>query len=64
MAVSIQFPVIACRTANLISKLAWRYTIGDTFDFGSFWVTKMTPFWDPNFNAPVWSIGGPMSLCP
>ena len=24
----------------------------------------MTPFWDPNFSPPVWSIGGPISLCP
>ena len=24
----------------------------------------MTPFWDPNFIPPVWSIGGPISLCP
>ena len=24
----------------------------------------MTPFWDPNFTLPVWSIGGPRSLCP
>ena len=23
----------------------------------------MTPFWDPNFTPPVWSIGGPISLC-
>ena len=27
---------IACGEANLISKPAWRYTIGDTPDFGSF----------------------------
>ena len=24
----------------------------------------MTPFWDPNFSPHVWSIGGPISLCP
>ena len=24
----------------------------------------MTPFWDPNFTPPVWSIGGPKSPCP
>ena len=24
----------------------------------------MTPYWDPNFTPPVWSIGGPISLCP
>ena len=30
----------------------------------NFSVAKMTPFWDPNFTPPVWSIGGPISLCP
>ena len=24
----------------------------------------MTHFWDPNFTPPVWSTGGPISLCP
>ena len=24
----------------------------------------MTPFWDPNFTPPVWSIGRPISLWP
>ena len=48
----------------MISKPARRYTIRDTFNFGSFWVNKMTPFWDTNFTPPVWSIGGPISLCP
>ena len=24
----------------------------------------MTLYWDPNFTPPVWSIGGPISLCP
>ena len=33
-------------------------------NFGSFRAAKMTPFWDPNFTPPVWSIGGPISLCP
>ena len=27
---------IACGTVDPISKPAWRYTIGDTFNFGSF----------------------------
>ena len=27
---------LACGTVDLVSKPAWRYTIGDTFDFGSF----------------------------
>ena len=43
---------MACGTTDPISKPVWRYTIRDTFDFGSFWVTKMTPFWDPNFSPP------------
>ena len=50
--------------ADLISGPAWRYTIGSTPNFGSFQAAKMTPFWDPNFDPPVWSIGGPISLCP
>ena len=32
-----------------------------------FWLilgNQMTPFWDPNFTPPVWSVGGPISLCP
>ena len=33
-------------------------------EFGSFPAAKMTPFGDPNFTPPVWSIGGPISLCP
>ena len=59
MGVSIRLLVIACGTAGPISKPAWRYTIGDTFDFGSFWVTKMTPFWDPNFTPPCGQLAAP-----
>ena len=33
-------------------------------NFGSFRAAKMTPFWDPNFTPPVWSVGGPISPCP
>ena len=55
---------IAYGMADPISKPVWRYTIGSTPDFGSFRAAKMTPFWDPNFTPPVWSIGGPISLCP
>ena len=33
-------------------------------NFGSFRAAKMTPFWDSNFTPPVWSIGGPISVCP
>ena len=43
---------IAHGMAKLISKQAWRYTIGSTSNFGSFRAAKMTPFWDPNFNPP------------
>ena len=38
--------------------------LGAPPNFGSFRAAKMTPFWDPNFNPPVWSIGGRISLCP
>ena len=55
---------IAYAMADPISKPAWRYTIGSTPNFGSFGAAKMTPFWDPNFTPPVWSFGGPISLCP
>ena len=40
---------MAYGVADLISKPAWRYTIGSTPSFGSFRAAKMTPFWDPNF---------------
>ena len=43
---------IAYGTGNPLSKPAWRYVIGDTPNFGSFWAAKMTPFWDPNFKPP------------
>ena len=33
--------------------------MGDTFNFGSFWVTKMTPFWDPNFTPPCGQLAAP-----
>ena len=32
-----------------------------------FWLilsSQNDPLWDPNFTTPVWSIGGPISLCP
>ena len=51
--------------ADPISKPESRYTIRSTPNFGSFRAAKMTPFWDPDFTPPpVWSIGGPISLCP
>ena len=55
---------IAYGMADPISKPAWRYTIGDTADFGSFLAAKNDPLLGPKFHAPVWSIGGPISLCP
>ena len=43
---------IAYGMADLISKPAWRYTIGNTPIFCSYRAAKMTPFWDPNFPLP------------
>ena len=45
--------------ADLISKPAWRYTIGSTPYFGSFRAVKMTPFWDPNFLLPCGQMAAP-----
>ena len=45
--------------ANLISKPAWRYTIGSTPNFGSFQAAKVTPFLDPNFNPPCGQLAAP-----
>ena len=50
---------IAYGMADPISKLAWRYTIGSTPDFGSFRAAKMTPFWDPNFPLPGGQLAAP-----
>ena len=50
---------IAYGMANSISKLAWRYTIGSTPNFGSFQAAKMTPFWDPNFPLPCGQLAAP-----
>ena len=50
---------IAYGMADPISKLAWRYTIGSTPNFGSFRAAKMTPFWDPNFNPPCGQLAVP-----
>ena len=50
---------IAYGMADLISKPAWRYTIGSTADFGSFQTAKMTPFWDPNFPLPCGQLAAP-----
>ena len=45
--------------ADPISKPAWRYTIGNTPNFGSFQAAKMTPFWDPNFPLPCGQLAAP-----
>ena len=50
---------IAYGVADLISKLAWRYSIGSTLNFGSFRAAKMTPFWDPNFPLPCGQLADP-----
>ena len=50
---------IAYGMADRISKLAWRYTIGGTPDFGSFLAAKMTPFWDPNFTPRCGQLAAP-----
>ena len=50
---------MACGMAALISKPAWRYIIGDTFNFRSLLVTKMAPFWNPNFTPPCGPLAAP-----
>ena len=46
---------IAYGMADPISKPAWRYTIGSS---------QNDPLLGPQFHPLVWSIGGPISLCP
>ena len=50
---------MACGTMDWISEPAWRYTIGDTFDFGSFGAAKMTPVSDSNFSSPCGQLAAP-----
>ena len=50
--------------ADPISKLAWRYTIGSTPKFWLILSSQNDPLLGPQFQPPVWSIGGPISLCP
>ena len=40
------------QTRSPVSKPPWRYTLGDTFIFGTIFFTSNTPFWDPNFSPP------------
>ena len=55
---------IAYGMADPISKLAWRYTIGSTPRFWLISSSQNDPLLGPQFHPPVWSIGGPISLCP
>ena len=50
--------------ADPISKPAWRYTIGSTPKFWLILSTQNDPLLGPQFHPPVWSIDGPISLCP
>ena len=50
--------------ADPISKPVWRYTIGSTPEFRLILSSKNDPLLGPQFHPPVWSIGGPISLCP
>ena len=45
--------------ADLISRPAWRYTIGSTPKFWLISAAKMTPFWDPNFTPPCGQLAAP-----
>ena len=50
--------------ADRISKPAWRYTIGSTPELWLISSSQNDPLLGPQFPPPVWSIGGPISLCP
>ena len=47
-----------------ISKPAWTYTIGSTPEFWLILSSQNDPLLGPQFYPSVWSIGGPISLCP
>ena len=55
---------IAYGMADPISKPAWRYTIGSTPNFWLISSSQNDPILGPQFPPSVWSIGGPISLCP
>ena len=55
---------IAYGMANPISKPAWRYTIGSTPKFWLILSSQNDLLLGPQFQPPVWSIGGTISLCP
>ena len=50
--------------ADPISKPAWRYTIGSTPEFWLISSSQNDPLLGPQFQPPVWSIGGRISLRP
>ena len=51
--------------ADPISRPAWRYTIGSTPEFWLISSSQNDPLLGPQFHPPpVWSISGPISLCP
>ena len=55
---------IAYEIADPIFKPAWRYTIGSTPKVWLMSSSQNDPLLRPQFHPPVWSIGGPISLCP
>ena len=55
---------IAYGMGDPISKPARRYTIGSTPEFWVISSSQNDPLLGPQFHPPVWSIGGPISLCP
>ena len=50
--------------ADPISKPAWRYTIVSTPNFWLILSSQNDHILGPQFHPSVWSIGGPLSLCP
>ena len=61
---TLDFHRVPHRTLSPVSEPSWRNTLGDTFNFGSFLGMPKHPFLGPQFQPPMWSIGGPISLCP
>ena len=55
---------IAYGMTNPIFKPAWRYTIGSTPQFWLISSSQNDPLLGPQFHPPVWSFGGPISICP
>ena len=54
---------IAYGMADRIFKPAWRYTIESTPEFWLISSSQNDPLFGPQIHPPVWSIGGPVSLC-